>query len=67
MAFDSPLSPPDVSRGPLLISTVWTLQAVSAIIVILRLYSQTKIVRKAGLSEVLLVLALVTSHPGCSL
>lgn len=48
-----------------MLATVWTLYAISLVVVVLRVYAQVKITRQFGLGDWFMILALVHTHtPG---
>lgn len=63
MASGLPPLPPDINQGPMMLRAVWIMTGIAAVIVILRLYVQLRIIRKVGLSDYLMILALVGQLP----
>lgn len=56
---DVPGLPPNANRGPMLIRAMWSMNGVAITIVILRFYTQLKVIRKLSLADYLMVVALV--------
>ena len=51
--------PQDASRAPLLFKAMWISGGTAAVVVSLRVYTQLRVFRKLGLTDYLMILALV--------